>query len=186
MNTTKRWTLGLLAALVALATQAQETDQWRFDFTLYGLAAGMSGQSTVKGINADLDVGFDQVLEHLRFGAMGRALVGYGPWSISTDVIYMDLEGSKGPVNATADQWLVQPMLGYRLCKYFELTAGTRYNNLSTVVSGTGPLGKFRSASGTVEWWDPVLGGRVSIPLFKKLSFDVMGDVGGFDVGSEL
>jgi hypothetical protein len=37
-----------------------------------------------------------------------------------------------------------------------------------------------------VEWWDPVIGGRVSVPLFKTLSIDVMGDVGGFDVASEL
>ena len=179
--------LTLAIALLPSAVRADETNKWRFDVSLYGVAAGMSGDVTVNGIPADVNVGFDKVLEHLKFGAMGTARVGYDRFSLSTDVIYMDLGASKGPVSANMQQWLVQPMLGYQLCPYFELTAGTRYNNLSATIQGTGPLGvRFRSASGTVEWWDPVIGGRVSVPLFKTLSFDVMGDVGGFDVGSDL
>ncbi|MGO8926708.1 MAG: hypothetical protein ACLQU3_07460 [Limisphaerales bacterium] len=163
-----------------------QTSPWTFDVSLYGVAAGMSGDITARGIPADLNVSFGQVLDNLKFGAMGTARVGYDRWSLSTDVIYMDLGVSKGTVSADMQQWLVQPMLGYRLCPYFEVTAGTRYNNLSATIQGTGPLGNFRSTSGTVEWWDPVIGGRVSVPLFKTLSFDVMGDVGGFNVGSEL
>ena len=174
--------LGLTSALPLSA----QTNHWTIDVSLYGVAAGMSGDVTVKGIPADLNVGFDQILDHLSFGAMGTVRVGYDRWSLSTDVIYMDLEASKGPVSADMQQWLVQPMLGYRICRYFEVTAGTRYNNLSAAIQGTGPLGNFRSTSGTVGWWDPVIGGRVSVPLFKTLSFDVMGDVGGFDVNSRL
>ena len=178
--------LALAAALLPTGLRADETKHWSFDASLYGVAAGMSGDMTVKGISTDLNVGFDKVLDHLKFGAMGTVKVGYDRFSLSTDVIYMDLGASKGPVSAEAQQWLVQPMLGYRLCSFFEVTAGTRYNNLSATIQGTGPLGNFRSASGTVEWWDPVIGGRVSVPLFKTLSFDVMGDVGGFDVSSSL
>ena len=81
----------------------------------------------------------------------------------------MDLGASKGPASAGVQQWLVQPMLGYRLCRYFEVTAGTRYNNLSATIQGTGPLGNFRSTSGTVDWWDPVFGGRVSVPLSQEV-----------------
>ena len=179
-------TLTLAAALLPWALRAEETNHWSFDVSLYGVAAGMSGDVTVKGIPANVDVGFDKVLDNLKFGAMGSARVGYDRWSLFTDVIYMDLGASKGPVSVDVQQWLVQPMLGYRLCPFFELTAGTRYNNLSATIQGTGPLGNFRSTSGTMEWWDPVIGGRASVPLVKTLSFDVMGDVGGFDVASEL
>jgi hypothetical protein len=186
MNRNKRWASVFLAASIPLMMQADEASPWRFDASIYGLAAGMSGNTTVKGINADVDIGFDKVWENLKFGAMGTVVVGYERWSLSTDVIYMDLEASKGPVNAEAQQWLVQPMLGYRVCRYFEFTAGTRYNNLNAKISGTGPLGNFRSGSGTVDWWDPVVGGRASVPIGKQLSFDVMGDVGGFGAGSYL
>jgi len=182
-----------LAGMLAIATMllpstllAQDYKHWSFDVSLYGVAAGMSGDMTVKGIPADVDVGFDKILENLKFGAMGTVRVGYDRWSLSTDLIYMDLEASKGTASASAQQWLVQPMLGYRLCSYFELTAGTRYNNLDASLEAIGPLGYSRSVSDAVEWWDPVIGGRVRVPLFKKLSLEVMGDVGGFDVGSDL
>jgi hypothetical protein len=176
------FTLGLAWA----GPLSAQTNLWTFDASLYGVAAGMSGDVTIKGITADVDVGFDKVLENLKFGAMGTVRVGYDRWSVSADVIYMDLGASKGTVSADVQQWLVQPMLGYKICRYFEVTAGTRYNNLSAKIEGTGPLGNFRASSGTVEWWDPVFGGRASLPLFKTLSFEVMGDVGGFDVGSKL
>jgi hypothetical protein len=180
-------TLTLTLGLAWAGPLSAQTSPWTFDVSLYGVAAGMSGDITARGIPADVNVSFGQVLDNLKFGAMGTAKVGYDRWSLSTDVIYMDLAASQGTVSASAQQWLVQPMLGYRVLPFFEVTAGTRYNNLSATVQGTRPpLGKFFSTSGTVEWWDPVIGGRVSVPLIKTLSFDVMGDVGGFNVGSEL
>jgi hypothetical protein len=164
-----------------------ETSPWSFDASLYGVAAGMSGDMTVKGIPVDLNVGFDTVLSHLKFGAMGTAKVGYDRWSLSVDVIYMDLGASQGPVTAEMQQSLVQPMLGFKLCNYFELTAGARYNNLNAVIQGNlPPFGRFYSSSGNVAWWDPVIGARGRVPLFRKFSFDYMGDVGGFGAGSAL
>jgi hypothetical protein len=193
MNTTHRQKLiaaalaaGLALASAPLFAQEAATNKWTFDFSLYGVAAGMSGDITAKGIPADIDVGFDKIWDNLEFGAMGTVRVGYDRWSLSTDVIYMDLEGSKGSVNAEVQQWLVQLMLGYRIWRNFEVTAGTRYNNLSATIEITGPTGRVRSTSGTVEWWDPVFGGRFSVPLYKTLSLDVMGDVGGFGVSSDL
>ncbi len=174
--------LALATVLLPSVLRAEETNQWTFDLSLYGLAAGMSGNVAVKGIPANVDVGFDKVWENLQFGAMGSARVGYGRWGLSTEVIYMDLEAAKGPFTVTAQQWLVQPALEYRFCRYFEAYAGTRYNNIALGLNG--PLG--RNPSGTHEWWDPIVGGRVSLPIWKTISFNVSGDIGGFDVGSKL
>lgn len=159
-----------------------QTNEWSFDLTLYGVAAAMDGDVTVRGVSADLDVGFDDVLENLEFGAMGRVRVGYDRWAISTDVIYMALGGSKDGVSADIDQWLVQPQLEYRVCRSFDAYAGTRYNNLNGEIRG--PFG--RNPTGTQAWWDPVIGARFSLPIVTKLSFDVRGDVGGFGVNSDL
>lgn len=41
----------------------------------------MSGDVTVKGVSADLDVGFDTIMDNLEFGAMGKVRVGYERWA---------------------------------------------------------------------------------------------------------
>jgi len=177
----------LTAALLLLGTASisrlhAQTNAWSFDLTLYGVAAGMDGDVTVHGIPADLDVGFDDVLKNLEFGAMGRVRVGYDRWAISTDVIYMALGASKNGVSADIDQWMVQPQLEYHVCRSFDAYAGARYNNLHGEIRG--PLG--RNPTGTQAWWDPVIGARISLPIVKKLSFDLRGDVGGFGINSDL
>ena len=78
------------AALTPFAGRA-DTNTWTFDVSLYGLASGMSGDVTTKGVNADVDVGFDKIWDNLEFGAMGKVRVGYDRWALTTDVIYMGL-----------------------------------------------------------------------------------------------
>jgi hypothetical protein len=173
-------------ALAPITSNAQTDKKWSVDVSLNALAAGLSGDVTVKGIPANLDVGFDQVLEHLNAGAMGAVRVGYDRWAINTEFIYMDLGGSQGGARVDFEQLTVEPTLRYRVCDYFEALAGARYNNLSGSVSLTGPLGTQRASSGTVDWWDPIVGGIVRVPISRKFSVNVHGDIGGFDVGSDL
>ena len=175
-------TLTLAATLLPQALRAGENDKWTFDVTLYGLAAGMSGEVGVGPINADVDVGFDKIWDNLELGAMGKLRVGYDRWALNADVIYMGLGASKNGVSADLDQWVVEPSLSYRFCKEFELLAGARYNNLSGEIRG--PFG--RNPTGTQDWWDPIVGVNLSLPFAKKFSFNVRGDVGGFGVGSDL
>ncbi len=176
------FTLILAGALPLSALRGGENDKWTFDVSLYGLAVGMSGDVTVRGVPADLDVGFDDILDNLEFGGMGTVRIGYERWALTTDVIYMGLGASKKGVSADFDQWMVEPSLSYRFCEGFELLAGTRYNNLSGEIRG--PLG--RNPSGTQDWWDPIVGANLSLPLGGKFSFNVRGDIGGFGVGSDL
>jgi len=51
---------------------------------------------------------------------------------------------------------------------------------------GPGILPTERTRSGTQDWWDPIVGANLSLPLSKKFSFNVRGDIGGFGVGSDL
>lgn len=173
------------ASLFAASTVA-ESSPWTFDATLYGLAAGMSGDVGVGGIDADLDVGFDTILENLDFGAMGRVRVGYERWSLTTDVIYMGLSASKRGVEAEIDQWVVEPSVGYQVCRGFEVLAGVRYNNISGALTGPGVLPVPRVETGTQDWWDPIVGANVRLPFAKQFSFNLRGDVGGFGAGSDL
>jgi hypothetical protein len=40
--------------------------------------------------------------------------------------------------------------------------------------------------SGTVDWWDPIIGARLTLPMGKAWTFNLRGDVGGFGVGSDF
>jgi hypothetical protein len=171
-----------LATLPLGLRAAENTNKWSCDVTLYGLAAGMSGDVTVRGVPADLNVGFDDIVENLEFGAMGKIRLGYDRWAFTTDVVYMGLGASKNGVSMDFDQWVVEPSLSYRVTKSIELLAGARYNNLSGQI--TGPFG--RIPSGTQEWWDPIVGADVGLPLGKSFRFNLRGDVGGFGVGSDV
>ena len=91
-------------------------------------------------VNADVNVGFDKMWNNLEFGVMGTVRLGYDRWALTTDVIYMGLQGSKNGVTVELDQWMVEPTLSYRVCKYCEVLAGARYNNLSGELRGPGVL----------------------------------------------
>ena len=47
-----------------------------------------------------------------------------------------------------------------------------------------GPFG--RNPSGTVDWWDPIIGARWILPIGEAWTFNLRGDVGGFGVGSDF
>ncbi len=174
--------LALISSLLPSGLRAEEPSKWSFDTSLYMLLAGMSGNVTAKGVTANVDVDFGTVVDNLEFGAAGSFRVGYDRWALTTEISYVGLGISKGPVSADIDQWLVEPTISYRVCKYFEPLAGVRYNNLSGEIRG--PFG--RNPTGTQEWYDPIIGAKGSLPLTKSLSFDVRGDIGGFGVGSDL
>ena len=180
--------LSFLAAslLAPSAACADEPNKWEFDLSVYGLASGMSGDVGIGPVNANVDVGFDKIWDNLEFGAMGKVRVGYGPWALTTDVIYMGLQGTKNGVTAEFDQWMVEPILSYRVSKYFEPLAGVRYNNLSGEIRGPGVLPTPRIPSGTQDWWDPIVGANVNLPLGNNFSFNVRGDIGGFGAGSDF
>lgn len=172
----------LAAALVPATSSAAADAPWTFDLTLYGLAAGMSGDVAVKGVPADVDVGFDKIWDNLEMGAMGSLRVGRGRWALNTDVIYMGLGGSKNGINADLDQWVAEPTLGYQVTENLEVLAGVRYNYLRIEIDG--PLGL--NPSGSEDWWDPIVGANLALPFAEKFSFNVRGDVGGFGIGSDL
>ena len=176
------------AALLALpvAGRAQENHQWTFDFSLYGLAAGMSGDVGIGPVNAPVDFGFDKVLDNLEFAMMGKVRVGCDRWALTTDVVFMGLGASRNGVMVDMDQWMVEPTLSYEVCKYCEVLAGVRYNNLSGEIRGPGILPTPRIPTGTQDWWDPIIGANLRLPLGKQFSFNLRGDIGGFGAGSDF
>jgi len=179
-------TLALAGTLLVPALLAEETNHWTFDVSIYGLAPSMSGNVAVKGVPADVDFDLDKILDNLEFGAMGKLRLSYDRWALTTDVLYMGLQGSQNDVTLELDQWMVEPTISYRVSKYLEPLAGVRYNNLSVEIRSPGILPAARVSSGTEDWWDPIVGATLTLPLGEHFSLNVRGDIGGFGLGSDF
>lgn len=66
--------------------------QWSVEVAPYFWAAGMSGQVASFGApSVDVNMGFSDILDDLRFSAMVAAEIRNGPFSLSTDLFYLKL-----------------------------------------------------------------------------------------------
>jgi hypothetical protein len=65
---------------------------------------------------------------------------------------------------------------------YFDALAGARYVRIDVDVDA----GLLPTFSRDKDWVDPFIGGRFRLDLSEKWAVSLRGDIGGFDVGSEL
>ena len=172
----------VLLPLTCLGQTIPPDKDWSADLTVYMLAPGMSGNTTVHGVDADLNVSFSDIWHNLQFGGMARPTVHYRRWAVSTDVVYMGLGAVKNDVDLAYDQWLVEPVVQYQLTPWLSPYAGARYMSLKGDIRG--PQG--RTGTGKQSWWDPVVGADLRVPLSSKFAVRVHGDVGGFGAGSSF
>ena len=190
------------AVAVAIAAPSGAAADWSHTVTPYLWGSGMSGKTavgtTAGPLEADVDVGFDDILSNLEFGTMAsyRGDRSDG-WVVMADAIYMSLEADKqstaGPVRIDTTvgvkQTALELDLGYRLNDQVTVFAGLRYNDVDADldVVRTGPgAGASRAASKGDSWIDPVVGVKARYPINDTWSLGVRGDVGGFGIGSDL
>jgi hypothetical protein len=102
--------------------------------------AGLDGTIGVRGVNADINIGFDQILQHLDMIFAMRAEAQKGPFGIYGEVIYIGLSdgaqinGLINNIHEQVDQYLVDGALSWRLINQprgsLDLAAGTHYTNI--------------------------------------------------------
>src|SRR5438876_1798124 len=117
-----------------------ETEPWQFTIAAPGWLAGLDGTIGVRGVNADIDVGFDQILQHLDMIFAMRAEAQKGPFGIYGEVIYIGLSdnaqinGLINNIHEQVDQTLVDGALSWRLINQprgsLDFAAGTHYTNI--------------------------------------------------------
>jgi opacity protein-like surface antigen len=171
--------------------------------------AGLSGDTGVKGLVDNVDVGFDELFDHLTHVPLVlSADIRYQRWEFFGDGQYMELGASATlpgllftNANVHIQSGLLEGFVGYRLinCEKAALSlfAGARYTymglDLSIFDNGDARLpilrellglGKKLDASGSIDWVDPVIGGRGKVKIWKAISLYAEGDVGGFDANS--
>jgi len=117
-----------------------QSEPWQFTIAAPGWMAGLDGTIGVRGVNADIDVGFDEILQHLDMIFAMRAQAQKGPFGIYGEVIYIGLSDNAqinrliNNIHEQVDETLVDGALSWRLINQprgsLDLVAGTHYTNI--------------------------------------------------------
>ncbi len=146
-------------------------ERWRFTIAPYFWASSLNGDVGVGPIETHVSQSFSDILDKLKFGAMGYVDARYRPWLFSVDVMYVSLgnaaavaiRGDTGAFSLTQHQTIVQPMAGYTVGDStwsIDFLGGGRYWNMGSDLDVVRPNGTSHERSGTVDWTDAVGGVR--------------------------
>jgi hypothetical protein len=117
-----------------------QSEPWQFTIAVPGWMAGMDGTIGVRGVNADIDIGLDEILQHLDMIFAARAQAQKGPFGIFGEVIYIGLSDNTqinrliNNIHEQVDLTLVDGALSWRLFNQprwsLDLAAGTHYTSV--------------------------------------------------------
>src|SRR5438046_8155452 len=117
-----------------------QSEPWQFTIAAPGWLAGLDGTIGVRGVNADINIGFDQILQHLDMIFAMRAEAQKGPFGIYGELIYIGLSdgaqinGLINNIHEVVNETLVDGALSWRLINQprgsLDLVAGTHYTNV--------------------------------------------------------
>ena len=117
-----------------------ESEPWQFTIAVPGWLSSVNGTIGVRGVNADIDVPVDEVLQHLDMIFAMRAEAQKGPFGIYGELIYIGLsdgaqiDGLINNIHEQVDISLVDGALSWRLfnqpCWSVDFAAGTHYTNV--------------------------------------------------------
>ena len=162
---------------------------------LLGGLLGVSGDSGVKGVVASLDVGFDELFDHLTHVPLVLSVdIRYQRWEFFGDGEYMDVGASATlpgllftNANIHLKVGLAEGFVGYRLINCDKATlsffAGARYTyqggDISIFDNGDARLVRLRELLGirkkldfsdSTGWVDPVIGARGKVKIWRATS----------------
>ena len=197
----------IAAALATLAlgistaiAQVAPAREWRFELTPYLFGASLSGTTGTSNVRANVDMGFDDILDNLDAGFMAMFEARKGKWGFGLDGVYFKLKDERartwqgpggigtatGELQATMTQQIYQLWSGYRIVDgrgTTDLVGAARYTQLDSdldLVTTTGGLlpGNARALSGGKSWWDAVIGVRSVTPFAERWEFVSYADIG--------
>jgi opacity protein-like surface antigen len=183
---------------------------WEVRIGFPGWLASISGDSGVKGVEANSDVKFKQILKHLTHFPVALSInARYRRWEFWVDGQYIAV-GTHATLpgllftdaNVHLENALAEGFVGYRLinCENANLSlfAGARwtyYNgDLSIFDNGDARLAILRELLGirkrldfsdSIDWVDPVIGMRGRVRIWKATKIFAEGDIGGFNANAD-
>ncbi|MEP9369806.1 hypothetical protein [Xanthobacter sp. VNH20] len=182
------------APVVAVST----ADTPVFYGTLYLWASSLSGRtSTLPNLPpADIDLSFKDLLKNLNGAVMATGEMRIGRWGFLADVMFTQVTPTgtlPGPLRSDialrARSLTLSADVLYRLYESTTLNidagAGLRYWHLGNQLSiEPAFLPASFSVTQSEDWADPVIAARIQAQLGGPWSMTLVGDIGGFGVGS--
>lgn len=180
----------LVVVAVTTSSRAESSqNEWEFAIAPYLWAAGMDGSIGIANFEQDVDVAFSDIIDNLDFAFMGHFDMRNEHWVLMSDLVFVDLGHEEDLVQATVtaglDMTLFEVAGGYRVSRVFTILAGARWVDMATGIDYSGTLIDDEVAA-SKDWIDPLIGAHAFIPVSDKWWIGLLGDVGGFGVGSEL
>jgi hypothetical protein len=173
-------------------TPPADEDAWRFRSALYGWGQAFDGTVGIRGLKADVNLDFKDILDDLNFAAMGVFELGKGRWSVLADLNYAEVGDSVTPFSKAPNfsvDYEQKQFLGNFLAIYqvmenptmkLDVFGGARVNWIELDLDAGPGISKDDS------WVDPVIGARFEAPLPNDFFFRALGDIGGFGAASDL
>lgn len=183
----------------------EAADPWRLEFNAWAWLMGVYGDVGARGREASISLGFLDILDNsdsiLAFS--GRIEVGYERLGFYADGMYTEVgaDNLTGPaglasIDVTFEQTTIDFGLMYRIGEWepwggpsrnphkltLDAYAGARYMDVEIKVNPA----SLPEQSESRDWFDPIVGLRVIIPVADHWHLALNGDVGGFDVSSRL
>jgi hypothetical protein len=210
--------LALFMLLAASANAADMTEaqmpqptpaepEWSISVTPYFWAAGLSGDVGVFGRQpVDIDMGFSDVFQDLKFAAMAYGDVNNGTWGVFADLMYVHTESdssiertvfgvpTKLDASVETKSFTATLMGEYRIQMAdnvtVDLMAGARIwsvdNDIKArLTAGGPPLVDFSGSDGDT-WVDPMIGFKTRIDTNSPFYVTGWGMIGGFGAGADL
>ena len=192
--------LGVLAPSVSAEEKANEQNGWEFQVAPYVWFISMEGDVTVKGQKGDVDASFSDIWDELNIGGMVAFEGRKGNWGFYGDAIYAHLGKDKDRQGIRIDPsmnalWFTAGGF-YRLGTWdfsdtpqktatgvtVDIFAGGRYTYLDITLE----IEDFPNQKGDKSWVDPLVGARTLWDFSERWALSLVGDVGGFGVGSDF
>jgi hypothetical protein len=117
-----------------------ESEPWQFTLAVPGLMPSLNGTIGVRGVNANIDIGLDQILQHLDMMFAMRAEARKGPFGMYAEVFYVGLSddtqvgGLINNIHETVNPYLIDWGLSWRLINqpnwFVDFAAGSHYTNV--------------------------------------------------------
>jgi hypothetical protein len=170
-----------LAVAAPIRAQPAPGDTWLVTVAPYFMGASMSGTTTVRGREVDVDVSASDIFSNLQFGAMGLVAARKGDWGFGSDLVWMSLGSTVRETNVDFNQGAFAFYGLRRLSPAADVTFGMRVNTLQ----GELRFKRFgTSASQGKTWVDPIVGLTLRSPTARRVLLRVYTEIGGFGAGS--
>jgi hypothetical protein len=174
----------------------EPTSDWHFEVSPYLWFPGVHGTIGARGHDASIHESPGDLLSHFRFGLMGLVDTRYKRIVIPVDMMWIRLGANNAlpltdeavTAHVKGQEFILTPKIGYRLVDSeiikIDALTGFRYWHFGANLRLSTSETSTQTFSGSENWVDPLVGGRILANLSPKISVSFGGDVGGWNTGS--